>query len=444
MDGCLSILGMFIRKIRPMLFSGNFGERVMNTKSVFNKTILAASIAMLSACGGSSSQTSGSATTVGVITGFGSVYVNGVEYETDSASIDIDGLESIETSLGIGDVVILQGSVNADGLTGDATAISCVDELEGYVLDLSGLVAGVGTINVMGQSVTINIDTVFDSDALATISDLSVNDIVEVSGFADGSGSILATRIETKNAAEDVELKGLVSNLDTNVFTFTIGGLTVDYSEASEVPVGLDDGLLVEVKTESALSGNLTDGFVMSASKVEIEDGGDIDFDGDEGDEIEMQGLVTGVTDTSFLFNGQLVEFDSLEIDDDFDITSLVDGMMITVEGHIAADGSFVVEEIEEDHDSDFEVEGFVTDKTETTVTISQGDNTLTFTVNNDTRMIDEQDEGSSTPLHFFSLADVSIGEFVEIKYYIDETSSENIATELEREDTPLQVPVLN
>ncbi|RDH85719.1 MAG: hypothetical protein DIZ80_01980 [endosymbiont of Galathealinum brachiosum] len=419
----------------------------MNKKSVFNKTVLAASIAMLSACGGSSSQTSGSGTTVGVVTGFGSVYVNGVEYETDSASIDIDGLESIETSLGIGDVVILKGSVNADGVTGNATSISCTDELEGYVLDLSGLVDGVGTINIMGQSVTINIDTVFDSDTLASISELSVDDIVEVSGFADGIGSILATRIETKNDTDedlDVELKGLISNLDTTALTFTIGDLTVDYSEALEVDAGLADGVLVEVKTQSAISGNITDGFLMSASKVEIEDDGDIDFDGDEGEDIEMQGMVSGITDTSFLFNGQLVEFDSLEIDDDFDMASLVDGMIITVEGHIAADGSFVVEEIEEDHDSDFEVEGFVTDKTDTTVTISQGDSTLTFTVNNDTRMIDEQDEGSSTPLHFFSLADVAIDEFVEIKYYVDETSEENIATELEREDAPSPEPVLN
>ena len=419
----------------------------MNKKSVFNKTILAASIAMLTACGGSSSTPSGSAgTTVGVVTGFGSVYVNGVEYETDSASIDIDGVSSIETSLGIGDVVVLRGSVNADGTTGNATSISCSDELEGYVLDLSGLVNGVGTIIVMGQSVSITLDTVFDSDTLISISELRVNDIVEVSGFADGIGSILATRIETKDSQDndlDVELKGLIVSLDETAMTFNIGDLIIDYSESSEVPATLTEGLLVEVKTESALSGNSTDGFVMSASKVEIEDDGDFDIEGDEGEDMEVQGLVTGVTDTSFLFNGQLVTFDSIESDDDFDLSSLVDGMMITVEGYIDADGNFVVKEIEEDHDSDFEVEGFVSDKTETTVTIGTGEDALTFNVNNETRMMDEQDE-DITPLHFFSLADVAIGDFVEVKYYIDEISSENIATELERDDSPSLEIILN
>ncbi|MCW9047191.1 MAG: DUF5666 domain-containing protein [Gammaproteobacteria bacterium] len=413
----------------------------MNNQSSLNKTLLAASITaaitMLSACGGGdSSQPVGSSSTVGVITGFGSVYVNGVEYETDRASIDIDGKQSIETSLGIGDVVVLQGSVNADGVTGSATAISCADELEGYVLDLSGLVAGIGSINVMGQNVSINIDTVFDSDTLTSISDLSVNDIVEVSGFADGNGNILATRIETKNAAEDIELKGLVSNLDVNVKTFTIGTLTIDYSSAQELPSNLDNNLYVEVKTETALSGNLNDGFVLSASKVEIEDDGDMDMDGDEGDELKVQGLVSDVTETSFRFNGQLVEFSSLDIDDDFNLSSLVDGMMITVEGYIDANGNFVVEEIEEDHESELEVEGTVTAKTEISVTVSSNSVLTTFVINNDTRMIDEQDSGV-TPLHYFSLTDVAIGDFVEVKYYVDNSNNDNVATELEREDAP-------
>lgn len=414
------------------------GIITMKNQTRLKKTLLAASIAasitMLGACSDSGSTQTGSNSTVGVITGFGSIYVNGVEYETDSASVNIDGVQNIETSLGIGDVVVLQGTVNADGVTGTATAVSCVDELEGYVLDLSGLVAGVGSINVMGQTVTINLDTVFEGDelALAAISDLSVNDIVEVSGFADGNGNILATRLETKNAAEDIELKGLISNLDATALTFTIGSLTIDYSSASDLPANLDNNLYVEVKTETTLSGNLNDGFVLAASKVEIEDDGDMDIDGDEGDELEVQGMVSDVTPTSFRFNGQLVEFSTLDIDDDFDLNSLVDGMMITVEGHIDANGNFIVEEIEEDHSSELEVEGAVTDKTETTVTVSG----MTFVINNDTRMIDEQDE-SVTPLHYFSLTDVAIGDFVEVKYYVDSANSDNVATELEREDAP-------
>lgn len=407
----------------------------MKTESIFQKSVLAASIAMLAACSGSGSGTASNPddTTVGVITGFGSIYINGVEYETDTASINDDGVSSQETSLGVGDVCVLHGSVNSDGTTGTATAVSCSDELEGYVLDVSGLgLDGTGSINVMGQAVTISADTVFESDSLVSINDLVANDIVEVSGFADGIGNVVATRIETKNAAEDVEVKGLVATLDSVAKTFNIGSLTVDYNLASEIPANLDNGLYVEVKTNQALAAGPT----MIASKVEIEDDGDMDIDGDEGDEIEVQGMVSDVTLTSFRFNGSLVEFASLEIDEDSDIT-LIDGMIITVEGYIDANGNFVVEEIEEDHASDWETEGTVVAKTDSTVTINTGLESITFLINNDTRMIDSQDEDDILPLHYFSLADVYIGDYVEVDYYVDDASGANIATELEREDMP-------
>lgn len=404
----------------------------MNKEILFRKTLLAASIAMLSACGGGgSSSTATPGTTVGVVTGFGSIYVNGVEYETDGASISIDGVSSLETSLGVGDVVVLRGSVNADGTTGTATSVVCSDELEGYVLDISGLVNGIGTMNVMGQTVTVTVDTVFDSNTKASVMDLVVNDIVEIHGFPDGNGNILATRIETKVFADDVEIKGIVSNLNTINMTFTIGGLTVDYSSAAEVPNSLADGLYVEAKTTSALSGT-----TMFASKVELEDDGDMDIDGEIGEDYKVQGLVSDVTATSFRFNGQLVEFSSLETDDDYNLASLTDGMLITVEGYIDANGNFIVKEIEDDHESELDAKGTVISKTENTITIMDGSSEMTFSINNKTRMIDKQDDGV-VPLHYFSLANVALGEYVEIEYYVDDTSGNNIATELEREDMP-------
>jgi len=410
----------------------------MKNTTLFKKTAIVASIALFTACSGGTTDTSntGASNTSGVITGFGSVYINGVEYETDNASITIDGSQSAETDLGVGEVCALQGSINVDGVTGTATTIICTDELEGYVLDVSSLTNGIGTINVMGQIVTITADTVFDSDTKASIADLIANDIVEVHGYPDGTGNIFATRIETKNAAEDIEVKGLISNLDSNVMTFNLGNLLVDYSSATEIAANLADGLYVEVKTLTTLSGDVTNGFILTASKVEIEEDGDLDFDGDEGDDFEVQGVVSNITQTSFDFNGTTVLFDSLETDDDFNLDSLVDGMIITVEGHIDANGNFVVEEIEEDHASENETEGFVTALTDTTITISVNNVDMTFSVNNETRMIDEQDEGVAS-VFYFSLVDIAIGDFVEINYYTDDISGNNIATEIERDDAP-------
>lgn len=404
----------------------------MKTYSLFEKTLLAAAIASLTACGGGGAASS-AGTTQGVVTGFGSIFVNGVEYETQGASISIDGVNDLETSLGVGDIVILKGSVNADGLTGTATSVISADELEGYVLDVAGLgIDGTGTLNVMGQTVTVTADTVFDSNTKASVLDLVANDIVEVSGFSDGTGNILATRIETKNAAEDVEIKGIVATLDTNTMTFTIGGLTVDYSGAADIPANLANGLFVEAKTTSALSGT-----TMMASKVELEEDGDIEIDGEAGEDMKVQGMVSDVTATSFRFNGQLVELASLELDNDFDLTLLSNGMTLTVEGHMDANGNFVVDEIEQEHASELEAEGTVTAKTASTVTVMVGSTATTFDISTKTRMIDEQDQGV-VPLHYFSLADVAIGDFVKIEYYLDTASGSNVATELKRDDAPV------
>ncbi len=418
----------------------------MKRRIIFNKSLLAASILAITACSGSGGDTTSAATSsksvVGVITGFGSIYVNGVEYETDTAGVHIDGLASDETSLAIGDIITLQGTVNPDGTTGVATAVTCNDELEGYVLDTSGLlIDGTGTINVMGQIVTITLDTVFDGDTLATINatinDLSVLDIVEISGFPDGTGGILATRVESKNAAEDVEVKGAISQLNTTSQTFKIGALLVDYSSASDVPADtlFVDGLFVEVKTTEVLTGDVANGFRLIASKVEFEDD-DSDVEGDEGDELEVQGMVSNIDNTGFSFNGTRVEFASLEIGDDFNVASLVDGTMITVEGHIDTNGNFIIEEVEDEHESEDEAKGAVTAVTATTVTIVDTGVSITFSVNNDTRMLDKQDANNIVPLHYFSLTNVRVGDYLKMEYFIDGATNK-VATELVRDDAP-------
>ena len=418
------------------MFRGNTMNTQLTKTALFTAVALSVVACSPSGTGGLAGIGGSGYVSSGSVTGFGSVFINGVEFETDNASIAIDGSQSAETDLGVGDVCVLQGSVNVDGVTGTATTIVCNDELEGYVLDVS-LTNGIGTMNVMGQIVTITADTVFDSDIRASIADLIVNDIVEVHGYSDGKGNVFATRMETKNSEEDIEVKGLVSNLKLTDMTFELGNLlVVDYSSAAEGVPNLADGLYVEVKTNDIPIGDVANGFILIASKVEIEEDGDLDVDGDEGEDIEVQGVVSNVTQTSFDFNGTTVLFASLETDDDFNLESLEDGMIITVEGHIDENGNFVVEEIEEDYASENEDEGFVTALTDTTITISVNNIDMTFTVNNETRMIDEQDQ-DVVPEFYFSLADIKTGDFVEIDYYTDDISGDNIANEIEREDAP-------
>jgi len=226
------------------------------------------SITGLTACGGgsgdsdstnSSTGTSGSTITSGVVTGFGSIFVDGVEFETDSSSFSLDdgddGTED-QDGLAVGMVVTVTGTVNADGVTGTAEHIEFDDELEGIVNASNVGADGTGTMTIMGQTVVISTTTIFESDVVGiTGADLVVaGNVVEVSGFSSGDGTVYATRIEVKLAAhsgEEIEVKGIITNLTGT--TFDLGGLTVDFSTAmfdDNIPDStLSEGLYIEVKS---------------------------------------------------------------------------------------------------------------------------------------------------------------------------------------------------
>ena len=113
----------------------------------------AAATALLIGCSGGESGTgiqANNQTSVGEITGFGSIYVNGVRYNTDGATIYIDGNQASEDSLAVGMVVTIEGSVNSDGLNGTALTVATRTEVEGLVLQND--IAVSGTLNVMGQT----------------------------------------------------------------------------------------------------------------------------------------------------------------------------------------------------------------------------------------------------------------------------------------------------
>jgi hypothetical protein len=84
------------------------------------QTILAGVALLLSSCGGSQMvagiEGSGSPIVAsGAISGFGSIFVNGVEYATTNAQIDIDDQPGTESQLLVGEIVTVTGTVNADG-----------------------------------------------------------------------------------------------------------------------------------------------------------------------------------------------------------------------------------------------------------------------------------------------------------------------------------------
>ena len=130
-------------------------------------------------------------TSVGVITGFGSVFVNGTEFDTDEAEIETDDFEDApESDLQIGMVVTVRGTVGADGADGKAASIEYQARAEGPVdaIDLAG-----NNLSVLGQVFFVDELTRFENTSFET---LQIGDVVEISAFENESGQLIASRIE--------------------------------------------------------------------------------------------------------------------------------------------------------------------------------------------------------------------------------------------------------
>ena len=264
---------------------------------------------LLAACGGGGGggdtivgggTTTPSDTTVGAISGFGSIIVNGVRFEDNAARVSDDSGNSISSSaLRLGMTVEIRGSIGDDG-TGVASDISLFSELKGPVSDLD---ATAGTFSVLGFSVITDGETVFED--VADLSALANGDFVEVYGLRDGA-SVIASRIEKKdltNSAE-VKLRGQVSALDASATTFVLGTTTIDFGSAQVSPSvsALVDGAFVKVRSTSLPSGG-----VVEASRVQVV--GNLPFSVDDGGKIEIEGVVSDFTSISeFVISGITVD----------------------------------------------------------------------------------------------------------------------------------------
>src|SRR2546429_8571306 len=87
---------------------------------------LAAAAALVVACGGggmsSGPNPTGNAPVIatGTITGFGSIYVNGVHFKPTSAAIRKNGQVVAQSALQVGEIAPMQGPKNSSGGNGNA------------------------------------------------------------------------------------------------------------------------------------------------------------------------------------------------------------------------------------------------------------------------------------------------------------------------------------
>jgi Domain of unknown function (DUF5666) len=319
---------------------------------------------LVAACGGGGSSgtdgaaaagTSASALAVGPITGFGSVIVNGVRFEDNTARIaddDDNGRSRDELRLGmIAQVLSTDVVSDASGLHGSASEIRFGSEIVGPVASIA---TDGKSLVVLGETVIVTTTTLFDDRIVGGIGGLRAGtSVVEVHGVFDAAtGNYTATRIEPKTNALLYKLKGVVANLDKTAHTFRIGTGTdtISYDAiAAAAPAAFDNGMLVRVNLQKVqVAGRwVATSIANGARKVE------------DHAEAELEGAITATTfatDKKFSVNGIAVDASSATFPTG--TTGIVLGARVEVKGS-AAGGVVIATRVSIETESDRVQRGF-------------------------------------------------------------------------------------
>ena len=305
-----------------------------------NMIVTAGAIAAVVSCGNggpiASGGTGGTGISSGPVTGFGSIFVNSVEFGTTTSSVTLNGTSGPDEAtdphrgLKVGMVVEVEGTFNDSGTTGTADSIAYNDNLQGPVTSITDIDATTKRTVVLGQTVIIDGQTAFDGATFAT---LAVNNLIEVSGLVDKTGNIHATYVGLLAASfadgMEIEVKGAIKGLDSTARTFQINALTVDYSAASVPSGGLANGQYVEVK------GTSYDGGV-TMTAVEVDSYNDTFGTANVG-RVEVEGYVTAITSQSqFTVGNQAVQTTGSTVYEGGSASNIAIGRRLEVEGSLA------------------------------------------------------------------------------------------------------------
>jgi hypothetical protein len=413
-------------------------------KITFLRSTLAACAALvMTACGGGGSGVANNSTgavgavtqtsaVTGTITGFGSVHVNGIHFNTNSAAISRNGAPALQSDLRVGQVVKVRGSVNDSTREGVASSVSQDDNVEGPI---SSIDVPNKKFVVLGQTVIVDTDTSFDDRiSPASIAGLKVNDQVEVSGMVGANGDITATRIELrKPGVTQLEVTGKVSNLDSANRKFKINALTVNYSTAQLE--GFATGAPANDDLVEARGNALNAAGELVATKVEKKTAEA--RDADRGDRRELEGMITRfASKTDFDVAGRKVTTNASTRYENGTENDLALNVRLEVEGSLDAAGLVLVAaKIEFRRGGGAAIAGKVdsVDKANKKLTVMGVEITLTAT----TRLEDK----STAKVEMFSIDNINSGDYVRVRG-IETGANRLTATRLERRNAITEVRV--
>jgi hypothetical protein len=179
---------------------------------------------------------------LGLITGFGSVCVNGLKIEYDAAtSIERNGMPAGVSDLAVGQVVRIHTDptrpLRAAHLTMESALAGPVDRID----------VARGMLWVMGQPVELRPDGgVFDrrSGTASSLGEIKAGSHIDVSGLRRGDGVVVASRLDQRSENSPALITGTANLVSAN--TVYVGGLrsTTETHRTDSQPPGSDRVLL--------------------------------------------------------------------------------------------------------------------------------------------------------------------------------------------------------
>ena len=359
---------------------------------------------------------------VGPVTGLGSVFVNGIEFDTRQAQITVNGQSALERDLKVGQVVTVTGTRNDARTTGTASAVSYHSDVEG---PLSAVDLTAKRLTVLGQTVQVDDATVFAGVTPADITGVAVNDNLEVSGLQGSGGGLLATRIEKPAPPATLQVRGRVTALDTALKTFAVGAQVVDYSGVTLIgfPGNLiNNGDQVEVSAPAPVGSA-----ALRATRVAKVSGSPA---GAAGAHSEIEGLVTRFASASdFDVAGQKIVTTAATRFESGTAADIRLGARIEAEGTVDGNGALVADQLEVKAASNARVAGRITG-------IDSAGKRLTVLGKVIATTTGTQYEDRSTVQKVpFGFADLLSNDFVEVRGVPGSAGVDVVATRIERQD---------
>ena len=379
--------------------------------------------------GGTNTSTPAGMFIIGTITGFGSVYINGIKYEVDTNTVvSVEGEVDVmgdDSNLAVGMKVQVRATLDNDVRT--ATSIEFDEDLKGTIESVTpdSSNSTTGQIVVLGQVVFINDNTVFDNDIgnndsnpAIDFRDLQLNMAVEVSGYAQ-DGGFLASRIDRlvddngidlrlgdpDTDDDELELKGTVEAVADDFSTITVNGIVFIVSTNTF----LDNGLIIDANLVGAyveVSADIINADYV-ARKIELED---LFSDDDMESEIEIEGILQAI-DNSTSPETITINGINIPIDNSSTFEGLI-GKKIEVKGNFNDAGVLIVSSIKQEQEQSLKTEDVITN-----INIAESNFTtrlgLTITPDSNSRLEDDSAESDDhlSPDQF--LTNLMTGDFV-------------------------------